>query len=95
MYNTWSSINDPMFFMHHANIDRMWYIWQKSGPSTRLVDVTAYTYPNQTGALTNLNTVLDMGQFLAPSLPIKSVVDTLNTNGQGILCYNYESYPQH
>ena len=30
MYNTWSSINDPIFFMHHANVDRMWALWQRS-----------------------------------------------------------------
>jgi hypothetical protein len=24
-----TSPNDPVFFMHHANIDRMWSIWQK------------------------------------------------------------------
>lgn len=27
-----SSPNDPVFFMHHANIDRMWTIWQETHP---------------------------------------------------------------
>ena len=27
-----TSPNDPMFFMHHAQIDRMWSIWQKKVP---------------------------------------------------------------
>lgn len=28
-----TSPNDPVFFMHHAQIDRMWSIWQKKVPS--------------------------------------------------------------
>ena len=28
--------------------------------------------------------------FIAPSVPIKSVMDTKNKNGEGILCYKYE-----
>lgn len=32
-----TSPNDPVFFMHHANIDRMWSIWQKKvAPGTQL-----------------------------------------------------------
>ncbi len=27
-----ASPNDPVFFMHHANIDRMWTIWQETNP---------------------------------------------------------------
>jgi tyrosinase len=30
----WStSPNDPVFFLHHCNIDRLWAIWQKSNPT--------------------------------------------------------------
>lgn len=28
-----TSPNDPVFFMHHAQIDRMWSIWQKNVPA--------------------------------------------------------------
>ncbi len=28
-----SSPNDPVFFMHHAAIDRMWTIWQENNPA--------------------------------------------------------------
>ncbi len=32
---TASSPNDPVFFMHHANIDRLWHLWQQEyGNST-------------------------------------------------------------
>ena len=29
-----SSPNDPIFFMHHAQIDRIWTIWQRKHPGT-------------------------------------------------------------
>ncbi|MFM9069373.1 MAG: tyrosinase family protein, partial [Planctomycetota bacterium] len=29
---TGASPNDPVFFLHHANIDRMWHAWQKKHP---------------------------------------------------------------
>jgi hypothetical protein len=29
-----SSPNDPVFFMHHAQIDRMWSLWQYTHPAT-------------------------------------------------------------
>ena len=28
MFDLFSSPNDPAFFFHHANVDRMWTIWQ-------------------------------------------------------------------
>ncbi|KAJ8322961.1 hypothetical protein QVD99_007360 [Batrachochytrium dendrobatidis] len=28
-----TSANDPVFFLHHANIDRLWWIWQNSKPA--------------------------------------------------------------
>eukprot|EP01094_Clydonella_sp_ATCC50884_P027138 TRINITY_DN7673_c2_g1_i1.p1 TRINITY_DN7673_c2_g1~~TRINITY_DN7673_c2_g1_i1.p1 ORF type:complete len:226 (+),score=52.05 TRINITY_DN7673_c2_g1_i1:488-1165(+) len=29
-----SSPNDPFFFLHHANIDRLWSLWQKRHPES-------------------------------------------------------------
>ncbi|KAJ2996118.1 hypothetical protein HDV02_000171 [Globomyces sp. JEL0801] len=38
MYDPDTSPNDPIFFMHHANIDRLWAVWQSQNPSV------AFTY---------------------------------------------------
>ncbi|MDQ3890007.1 MAG: tyrosinase family protein [Actinomycetota bacterium] len=27
------AVNDPVFFLHHANVDRLWTIWQQANPS--------------------------------------------------------------
>ncbi|KAG6517548.1 polyphenol oxidase, chloroplastic-like [Zingiber officinale] len=31
MGNFYSAARDPIFFAHHANVDRMWYLWKKVG----------------------------------------------------------------
>jgi tyrosinase len=94
MMNVWSSINDPIFFMHHGNLDRLWSIWQRQAPGN-LYDMGGPIWPFGSGpGNVTLNTIVDMGLFMAPSLPINAVMDTLNANGQGVLCYQYESYPQ-
>ncbi|XP_078176021.1 polyphenol oxidase, chloroplastic-like [Carex rostrata] len=31
----YSAARDPIFFAHHANIDRMWYVWKKLGGKHR------------------------------------------------------------
>lgn len=33
MANVWTSPNDPVFFLHHCNIDRLWDKWQKANPT--------------------------------------------------------------
>lgn len=41
--NAASSPNDPIFFLHHANIDRIWATWQQNHPTSKhyLPDVPA------------------------------------------------------
>ena len=46
--NPASSPNDPVFFLHHCNIDRLWAVWQRQHPAAApyLPDVpTAGTFP--------------------------------------------------
>ena len=44
-----STPNDPMFFLHHNNVDRMWAAWQEgniaSGEAARMVDHGNPGYP--------------------------------------------------
>jgi len=88
MANVWSSPNDPLFFLHHGNLDRIWAIWQKQSPD-RLYAHGGPIYPNGTGT-TTLSDLMYMSDFVAPSLPIRVVQDILNRDGKGILCYDYE-----
>jgi tyrosinase len=81
-----SSPNDPLFFLHHSMVDRMYWIWQSLHPAQ------AY---NISGTITILNTppsrdavktdILNMG-VNAPDLAIGSA---LNTLGGSPFCYFY------
>jgi tyrosinase len=92
MLNVWSSINDPLFYLHHGNLDRIWSIWQKQPGNLNAMG--GPVYPNGTGE-TTLDSLMYMSEFIAPSLPTRKVMDTLNKDDQGILCYVYEDDHKH
>jgi len=56
-----TSAFDPLFFAHHANIDRIWYIWQlKQGNSTipsEWLDKSLAPFPYTFREVLNINTL--------------------------------------
>ena len=52
MNNTSSSPTDPIFWMHHAEVDRIWQVWRKANPTVapplqgadRIMDPWAESY---------------------------------------------------
>lgn len=60
----YSSPGDPLFFMHHANMDRLWNKWQRASWSARKDDIagpdTQFAYPfDFFGAVSYQNVTLD------------------------------------
>jgi hypothetical protein len=49
-----TSTNDPVFFLHHCNIDRLWAVWEQKHPG-----VAAYLPDNSTPAAAGLTRVND------------------------------------
>jgi tyrosinase len=88
MANVWSSINDPLFFMHHAMIDYVWWTWQNIAPEN-VYAIGGPIYPNGTG-ITTLDYTVSMAPYVAPDVPVRKVMDSVNKNGEGILCFVYE-----
>ncbi|KAJ2557305.1 hypothetical protein EV175_001425 [Coemansia sp. RSA 1933] len=76
--------NDFFFFMHHANIDRLWWLWQNSAGSP-----LGYDGPGANGEAT-----LDdpMPQSADVSLGGGSVRPAMVLGFNG-MCYTYESVP--
>ncbi|CAE6443097.1 unnamed protein product [Rhizoctonia solani] len=78
------SPNDPLFYLHHAQIDRMWTLWQGRN-KTRLSDYAGNTSHNTTknmALLSDIMTILGLGK----NRTVGSVMDT-RANG---LCYMYD-----
>lgn len=40
-----ASPGDPVFFLHHANLDRLWWKWQKANLTARLEDMSGIVVP--------------------------------------------------
>ena len=76
---------DPIFYMHHAAIDRAWWTWQSQDLPARLKDVSGRTDMDDISNVgTTLATTLGVGQ-LAPEVTIADVMDIRD----GFLCYEY------
>jgi tyrosinase len=106
MQDAFTSTNDPLFFLHHGGIDRMWAIWQELDLQKRLVDVAESPqsltprvppFPGLENVPLNfmapkpltLDTPITLG-FAAPDRRVGEVMDTLNRDGNGFLCYRYD-----
>ena len=99
MLDVFTSTNDPLFFLHHAGLDRVWAMWQELGEPARIYDVAPASAGTANpmslfgrgrgGANLTLNSPIWMG-FAAPDRPVRVLMDTRNRDGKGILCYRYE-----
>lgn len=45
MINVATSPGDPIFFLHHAYIDRVWWQWQQANLTSRLTDISGRNVP--------------------------------------------------
>jgi tyrosinase len=85
-YLTHPSRKEPLFYLHHAQVDHVYWQWQQKNPAVRLHEVGGKTIRNDA---TSPNVTADFKVNLgaiAPSIPIS---DLLDTEG-GVLCYTYE-----
>ncbi|KAG9254535.1 uncharacterized protein F5Z01DRAFT_109692 [Emericellopsis atlantica] len=80
-----TSPNEPLFFLHHANVDRAWAKWQGRN-ATRLADYTGFQDRSHTipASLNNTMPVME----LADTKPV--VKDYMDIRA-GPLCYTYSS----
>ncbi|EAU87191.2 hypothetical protein CC1G_10470 [Coprinopsis cinerea okayama7 len=78
-----SSPGDPLFYLNHANLDRIWAKWQNADPEKRLFEISG----NTTMWPPFVNTTLDYEMpFTTISKPIK-IRDVMNT-GSYPQCYS-------
>ncbi|KAH9954003.1 Di-copper centre-containing protein [Russula dissimulans] len=92
---TWSP-NEPLFWMHHGMIDKIWYDWQHRDPANTksflggsvqsLQSLAAYEqYPNGAPPYLSLDSTMPADGLF----PEVTIGDVFNTTG-GFLCYVYE-----
>ncbi|KAJ3121866.1 hypothetical protein HK098_003319 [Nowakowskiella sp. JEL0407] len=96
MGSQYSSCSDPTFYLHHAQIDRLWWLWQMQNPRKRLYEIGGPVDPVPFFGpvpISTRNVTLDFPIDLAElTAPWKITFgDMMNTLG-GPLCYDYICY---
>jgi tyrosinase len=83
----YSSTNDPVFFMHHAMLDRVWWIWQALHLNqAKTVAGTHTIFNNPPSPNTTLQDLIEMNYLNLPTVQIGDVLSTLDGEP---LCYIY------
>lgn len=71
-------LEDPLFFLHHVQIDRLWWLWQQEAPESRTQDFSGIRIL-ETGQVderpASLNDSMPMLN-LAPDIAIQRVMST-------------------
>ena len=80
---------DPVFFLHHTQVDRLWWIWQQRNPGLRMSQYQGPTdnirlHANATGSNSTIEDVISLGT-LAQNVYVKDMMSTQSD----LLCYGY------
>ncbi|KAK6865201.1 hypothetical protein PG990_005356 [Apiospora arundinis] len=95
MANPYSSPGDPLFYLHHGVLDKIWNEWQRRDWDARKSDIggpdTQFAYPyNYFGASPAYkNVTLDFEMNLGRIGGMKKISQAMDTKG-GEFCYTYE-----
>ncbi|KAK8137829.1 hypothetical protein PG984_001209 [Apiospora sp. TS-2023a] len=95
MANPYSSPGDPLFYLHHGVLDKLWNEWQRKDWEARKSDIggpdTQFAYPyNYFGASPAYkNVTLDFEMNLGSIGGMKKISQAMDTTG-GEFCYTYE-----
>ncbi|KAK8096019.1 Di-copper centre-containing protein [Apiospora kogelbergensis] len=85
MGNAENSPGDPLFYLHHGNLDRILWTWQQQDLETRLNQVGGPVLPMDYGGQNvTLDFTVGLGE-LAGDATLKQLLDTQS----GVLCYTY------
>lgn len=83
------SPGDPLFYLHHANIDRTWWIWQlldvKKRTGAEGISGTGTFLNTPPSPNTTLDTMIDLGYAAGPAVPMRDLMSTID----GPFCYIY------
>lgn len=84
IYLTRTRPSDPLFYLHHANLDRIWWQWQHADLETRLYAISGRSSVDPPFMNVTLDFNLKMNG-LAPLVQLREVMDIRNE----LLCYEY------
>lgn len=81
---------DPIFYLHHANVDRAWWSWQTRNLEKRTKDISgplvAFDWDNEQGG----NVTLDHDIAIFETVSMEAKVRDVMHIQKGVLCYEYD-----
>jgi len=80
MSDVYSSPGDPVFFLHHGLVDRLWRVWQNQNP-TRATTINGV---DKFGNPLTVNTVVSI-RGIRPDITIGKLLNTVGVS----MCYKY------
>ncbi|KAF7137129.1 hypothetical protein CNMCM5793_007193 [Aspergillus hiratsukae] len=86
MGDVFASVQDPVFFLHHAMVDRLWGMWQVAGGPERrcALNGTGWMFDPPWATAVTVDTVVEFGILGSPR-KIKELMDPF----AGEYCYTY------
>lgn len=81
------SPGDPVFWLHHAQLDRLWWIWQNLDFENRQGVFGTHTILDQPPS-TNVTT--DETIAIGPTMPEVQIKKLMDTVSDSPFCYVYE-----
>ncbi|KAF7324633.1 Tyrosinase central domain-containing protein [Mycena kentingensis (nom. inval.)] len=85
MADRYSSPGDPVFYLHHAFLDKIWWDWVQMDSASRITDVSGRSTVEPPFTDITLDFELDM-LGLVPTVTVREVMDLDSES----LCYTYE-----
>eukprot|EP00842_Homolaphlyctis_polyrhiza_P006073 jgi/Hompol1/6467/HPOL_004997-RA len=84
-----TSVNDPVFFMHHRNLDRLWAQWQDQHPDLA-GDYSGNVGSGQDNNDASLDDSMDMFGYSDPA-PVSDMIDSRGGGAGGLICFQYSN----
>lgn len=86
MANAVSSPGDPIFYLHHGYIDRIWWQWQSKDIGRRVREISGSTVQKGPGRQIRLDDRLLMKGFIED----RKIWEVLDIQAEGgMFCYEY------
>ena len=79
---------DPIFFLHHTQIDRLWWLWQQVDPEKRNYEYSGIRTQDQFDGVTPPEAELDDWLPMRGLVADLQVKDLMVTESE-LLCYTY------
>ncbi|EAU89028.1 hypothetical protein CC1G_09997 [Coprinopsis cinerea okayama7 len=87
MMDPFSSPADPLFYLHHGNLDRIWWKWQNADPENRMYAISGPTTQRPPFTQVTLDFVMPFTTLLKPGEEV-TVRDVMETDGE-LGCFTY------